>query len=503
MKVARSTVILSVLFLAILAISLYNTALIVHNNNALQEQRNKDVNNLNQSISQAYSSLNQSDYALRDLLNGRIDNLDARLPIEQYDYVISRSWDYKSNSSVYLLKNGRNGTIERSSQNAALVFDQALQNGNTVFVKSDKYELDADILVVNKKNARLDSDGSTLNLKGNKIALSGFDFAHSQNNQVSGFIIVNGTLRIKNSFRTTVTNMIFENSTVGLELMNSNTWTEGTKIDNVHFNRCSQGIVFRSNTTETLTDRSTGSYGNTAITRSYFNQLDNSVAITIEENAEFTDGQLQNVRIWIGEFGNYNQTGLLLRTNSSMCQTLLTGVVFESFANGSLAEASINAVKIEEKVYGSPVLQGGVSFLGAWTARVDNYGGNWLTGVGSAFKKENIPIVIDPFEYASPPRVIHVSPAMITSIRPAVIVEGEFVHNETVTVRFMLEFVDNAVSEAVEKSFNSSTSLWLNDEDLFKLFPSQNMIYALLVDAKISSIYTDVSVQVSVYGTST
>lgn len=507
MKFAPSNRILAILFIVILIFSGVNTFLIVYNNNTLQRQRNQDITDQNQALNQTAIALNHTDYIVQNLLNGKIDNVNARLPVGQYDYVIYRYWDYNNNVSIYMLKNGRNGTVEYNSTDASSIFNRAFMSGNTVFVKSDEYTLNTDVHISNRKNARLDSDGAILTLNGNKIIIQGENFEYSQYNQVSGLEIINGSVRIENSFFTTITDMIFENCSTAIELANTNKWTEGTKIDTVHFNRCSQGIVFRTNTSDiALAHNSTGSYGNTEITRAYFNQLDNSIAITVEQNAEFTNGLIQNVRIWIGEFGNYNQTGLLLNVNSSMYQTLMDDVVFESFANNTLGNALIYGIKMDLTNYGSPILQSGVSFLGSWTARISNIYNNWILSGGSVFKQENVIICINPFQYPAQPTVIQMSPATISSFKPKVTVQGNFSHNETVTVRFRLEFVDNVATNdtnAVEKSFNATGSLWLSDDDLMLLFPSQNMIYAILVDAKVSSAETDATVRIDIFGLTT
>jgi hypothetical protein len=341
----------------------------------------------------------------------------------------------------------------------------------------------------------LDSDGATLLLNGYKITVRGDDYQFSQNNQISGLLIVNGTLRVENSFRTTVTNMIFENCTVGLELANTNKWSEGTKIDTVHFNKCTQSLVFRTNSTG-----ATGSYGNTEVNRCYFNLLDNSTAITVEADVEFTDSQMQNIRIWIGEFGEYNQTGL--QVDGSMYQTLMDGVVFESFAAGPLENASIYAVKIGLTAQETPILQAGVSILGSWSARIYNPFSIWIYGAGGVFKQENVAVPVGLFDYGQAV-VVQMRPATITSFKPQIAVQGSFSSNETVTVRVRLEFVDNVFSNSVEKQFSGSGSVWLDDSDLLELFPSQNVIYAILVDAKVNSATTDAAVQVSMYGTTT
>ncbi len=452
----------------------------------------EDVASLEAALNQTYAALNQTDYELRNQLNSEISNLNARLPIEQYDYVIYRFWD---NGSVFLAKNGKTGLVDFNSTDAASVFNQALSRGNSVYVKADEFTLNSDVVIVNKKNARLDSDGAILSLNGKKITIKGDDFQHSQYNQISGFRIVKGTVRIENSFMTTVMNMVFENNTVGIELANTKTWTEGTKIDTVHFNKCTQAIVFRTNTTG-----ATGSYGNTEVNRCNFNLLDNSVAITVEEQAEFTDSRLQNMRIWIGEFGQLNQTGLKL--DGSMYQTLLDGVVFESFAKGDLENAALYAMAIGKTAYNPPVLQAGVSFLGKWTARVHNPFGGWIYGDG-VFRQANVTIAVNPFVYGQQPTIIQMRPATMASFKPRINVQGSFNHNETVTVRFRLEFVDNVVSNSVEKTFTTTASAWLSDDDLISMFPSQNVVYAILVDAKVNTASSNATVQVDVYGTTT
>jgi hypothetical protein len=499
MKLAPSNRTLAVLFISILAVTLVNAFFIYYSNDTLQKQRNQDLSNLNQSLNQTYVSLNQSDTEMRNLLNGKIDNVDARLPIGQYDYVVYRYWDYSNNVSIYLAKNGRTGTVEFNSADATSVFNGALQNGNSVYVVSDEYNLTSDVCMANKKNARLDSDGATLLLFGNRVVLNGTDFTRSQYNQISGFIVFNGTVRVQNSFRTTITNMIFKNCTVGLELANTNTWTEATRIDTIHFSDCAQGLVFRRNTTDPLLSSSTGStgsYGSTEISRCYFNQLDNSVAITLENRSELTDSYINDLRIWIGEYGSFNQTGLLM--GGSMFKTVMNNIVFESFASMPLENASVYAISIQKSSYEMPIFESTVNFLGAWTARIYNPDSAWIFGVGGVYRRMGFPVPVGIGDYG-PTQIIQVQPATIATFTPKINVQGTFFGSETVTVRIRLEFVDNGVSSPVEKTFNGTGSVWLTNDDLLQLYPSQNMIYAVLVDAK-SSASTAATVTVDVFG---
>jgi len=55
----------------------------------------------------------------------------------------------------------------------------------------------------------------------------------------------------------------------------------------------------------------------------------------------------------------------------------------------------------------------------------------------------------------------------------------------------------------VEKTFSSATTLWLSDDDILRMFPSQSIIWNILVDAKSSSASTDAVVKVSIMGITT
>jgi len=96
--------------------------------------------------------------------------------------------------------------------------------------------------------------------------------------------------------------------------------------------------------------------------------------------------------------------------------------------------------------------------------------------------------------------VIKADPLTITSFRPKIEVQGSFANNEIITVRLRLEYVDNTFS-SIEKTFHNSTVLWLSDDDILRLYPSQNMIWAMFVDAKVNSVSADAVVRISVYGT--
>jgi hypothetical protein len=410
--------------------------------------------------------------------------------------------DYKADDStfnyiifqeegVYKAKNQRSSLVDFTSEAAATVINQAVSEGNHVYIKSGNYSLTSDIQILNQNNARIASDGATIIGNGHGIIIKGDNYTQSQFNLISGLNIINGTLRIENSFATTISSMTFVDCNVAVELVNSDTWTEGTKIDNIHFTDCIESIAFR-----TPTGNATGSYASTEVTRCFFNQIDNSVGINVETKAEFSDSQLSNSRMWLGEAGRTNQTGLLV--DGSMFQTLLSGVVFESFAD---TPENMYAVVIGENANPAPTLDDGVSFLGKWTARVYNPSNKWLSGIGSVFQRtEEIPVGTGS-QYGETVN-IHARPLTISSFKPKIQVQGVS-EAERVTVRVRLEFLDNVISQSVEKSFTNATSTWLTDDEMLRLFPSQNVIWAILIDAKSSSASTTASVSVEIYGVAT
>lgn len=403
-----------------------------------------------------------------------------------YSFVVYRDGD------VYKAKNQANGLVDYASATASDVISQALAQGNHVYIKSGVYSLTSNVEILNMKDARLASDGAIIAGNGYGIIIKGENYTVSQYNKISGLRIVNGSIRIENSFATTISDIIFENSTKAIELANTNTWTEGTKIDTVHFINCTESIAFR--TPSGNGNSSYGSYASTEISRCFFNQIDNSVGINVEVGAEFSDSQLRNSRLWLGEKGRTNQTGLLV--DGSMFQTILSGVVFESFAG---VPENLYAVVVGKNADPAPIFDVGVSFLGNWTARVHNPSYVWISGIGSVFRRtEEIPIGIGN-EYGETVG-IHARPLTISSFKPRIQVQGSLSEGETVTVRVRLEFVDNVISESVVKTFSNNTTTWLSDDEMLQLFPSQNVIWAILVDAKSSSSLTSASVKIDIYG---
>ena len=405
-----------------------------------------------------------------------------------YDFAVSQ--DGKS----YQLKNMLTGSTT-SDGSASSAINSALSQGNSVYLNTGTYTLTSDVVVSNKTNAKIEGDGATILGNGYKIIISGDNYTDSQYATVSGLTIIDGTLRIENSFGTTISDMLFENTTTGIELANTRSWSENTLITDCHFINATEGIAFRTPVGDD-NGTATGSYDSSQIDRCFFNLRDNSVAVNVEPLAEFSDSQMQDDRIWAGQDGHTNQTGLLL--DGSMYNSLLTGVVFESFTD---APNDMFAIDIGHSAYNAPIMAGGVSFIGNWTAMTHNPYAVWLSSIGTAFERQNIPVPVGVNGQYSVNATIQTLPLTISSFTPQIQVGGTFASGEVVTVRIRLQFADNVVSNSVTKTFNSTGSVWLTDDDMMQLYPSQDVIWAVVVDAQSNMASTSTTVSVSGYGT--
>jgi hypothetical protein len=409
-----------------------------------------------------------------------------------YDYVIFRD------GSTFRARNGTTGNIDYASSDASYVINSAISSGSNIYIKRDTYPLSSDIVIYNRKNAQLVSDGAVLNCSGYKIIIQGDTYVNSQYNLLSGMDIINGTIRVEDSFKTTLTDLTIEDTAVGLELASLNTWSEGTKIENTHFIDCTQGIVFRAPTGV----NGTGSYANTELDRCYFNLIDNSMGIVVEPGAQFSDGLMQNVRIWVCEDGDHtNQTGLLMR--GTMMQTMLSGVVFESFIKADTSPVHVYAINIDtaEINYSAPVLAGGNSFLGTFSNRIYNPNSKWIYGLGGLFRQENILIVAGTNGALGSKQIIHDYPLTIADFQTKIAVQG-LNNNETVTVKFDFEYIDHSTL-SIEKTFKADSTIWLNETDLYSPYPSQNVLWAVLVSAQSNAATTNAIIILDVYGATT
>lgn len=401
-----------------------------------------------------------------------------------YDYVLSQD------GNNYILKNTRTGHVFSQSQSASIPLNTALSEGKTVYLNPGTYTLTDDVYVVNKINTKIEGEDAVITSNGRKIIIYGDDYIRSQYATVSGLTFINTTLRIENALGTTILNSKFINSSVGIEFANTNTWSEYNKIDNCQFINNTISIIFRS-----PVNNATGSYASSQIERCSFNLKDYSVGIVVEKNAEFSDSQLQNLRFWMGEYGHTNQTAIYC--DGAMDQTLLLGVVFESFAENP---NFLFAVDLGPNCNPAPTFDRGVSFLGSWTAPVHNPNANWIPSSAGTFKRE-VTVPVGTNNQYGETQTISTQPLTIGSFNLQIKVTGEFKDNEYLTVRICVKYIDNVISAPVTRTFNNSGTVALTSEELVTLFPSQSIIWAVIADAKTTVTATDTSVELTAFGT--
>ena len=402
-----------------------------------------------------------------------------------YDFVITQV------GNNYQMKNMLTGYTTSTSESASFAINEVLAQGKAVYLNPGTYILDQDVVVSNKMNSKIVSDGATVLGNGRKIIITGDNYTTSKYAVISGLTLINATIRIENSFATTVSNIIFQNASTAIEIANTNSWSEYNEITDCHFINSTEGIAFR-----TPSGNATGSYASSQINRCFFNLRDNSVGINVEPLAELSDSQIQDIRFWLGENGRTNQTGL--KVDGTMYQTLLFGVVFESFTDDPY---NMYAMDIGQTANPAPIIDGGVSFLGNWTSRIHNPYSIWISGVGSAFNRENVNVPVGLNNMFGDNVTIQTLPLKIFSFKPKIEVDGSFSSNEVVTIRVRFEYTDNALSDSVVKTFTSRGVVWLTDDEMMQLYPSQSVIWAVLVDAKSSSGSTNAAITISGYGT--
>lgn len=413
---------------------------------------------------------------------------DLSMRVSSYDYII-----YSDGKSI-IVKNGLTGSINFIVKNISDAIHFAIeQKGRNIFIKSGQYNVSSNIWLRNISNLKIFSDGAELRFNGESIILQGENYEKSMNNLIEGLTLINGSIIVENSFMTTIRECIFKDSDAGIVLLNSNTWTECTLIENCYFENVKRCIVFK-----TPILNGTESYANTEIKHCNFKLIgEDSIAIHVEAKANFNEGLIQNVRIWLGNMHETRQTGILVE--GSMLNTVLNNVVFESFAE---TPQEIYGMRIEK--HGEPPILGlGVVFLGNFTKNISNPFNKWLYGIGSCFKFENISVPVGLNNNhgntceATPPKYLHFS---ISTLNLKIRVEGDFSENETVTLRMRLKFVDDSYSGELTKTFNSTTTLWLNHDELFSIWPTVSLISSIVLDAKTNVASSNAKVYVSIYG---
>jgi len=426
------------------------------------------------------SSLNSTNMELKaktDILEEQQQSLLQ----EDYDFLLFSKYNVTLAATKYYVKSGLTSNEEFETTKFSEALQYALDNGKVVIMPSGSYGLNSDVIFDSKSNVILDGQGAVLNLNGYAISFVSDNYDNNSNNQIRNFVVCNGTFKLENSFRATFENIIFEDCESAIEISNTNTWSEATKLENIYWENCQTALTFK-----TPTNNATGSYENTALDRCYINLFkDNSVGIMVEKDAQVSNSQWTNIRIWMHANETQSQTGLHLE--GAMADTILSDVIFESFGNGTIYGIYLGQYSTTAFSLGS-----GTSFLGdGFEAKIKNPYDKWIYGDPSVLK-ENRELTFNESQ------IIHRYPLTIGSFDAFIKIEN-LGASEEVTVQIKLNFIDDT-SNSISLHFSDNQTYWLTKDDFYKLYPSQSVICNIEAAAQTNLLDSQAKVSIGVMG---
>jgi hypothetical protein len=441
----RQTKIMIIVIFVLSILVMYNFI----NINIFKEETTSQISGLSNS-----NSILTEDIQLVKIKTDILESQQQNLLIEDYDYLIYQ----KQDSAKYFVKSGLNNNEVVEMANLAIAFEFSFENGKIIKLKTGNYELNSNLIINNHRDIILDGQGSTINFNGFSITFSGNDYTKNNNNQIQNFVVINGTFRFENSFRATLKNMIFENCNSAVEVANTNKWSEASKLENIYWENCLTALTFKA-----PIGNATGSYENTALDRCYINlHSDNSVGIMVEKNANVSNSQWNNMRIWMHANESQKQTGLHL--DGSMAETMLNDVIFESFGEGT-----IYGIYLGRYATTGFSLGVGSSFLGKFEARIKNDNDIWIYGTPSIFREK--------VELNSTKTNATITRSPLTISDFDIFIETQNL-TEKIEIQIKLNFIDHSVSPIpIILAFNDNETYWLTEKDKYDLYPSQNVIW--------------------------
>ena len=180
---------------------------------------------------------------------------------------------------------------------------------------------------------------------------------------------------------------------------------------------------------------------------------------------------------------NNSQTQTELHVEGAMTNTILSGVVFESFGNGT-----IYGIYLGENSTGFS--DEGTNFLGYPEARIYNPYGKWMPGL---FRIEPINLTFD-----NSTRIDRDS-FTIESFGAIINIENISL-SEQVTVNITLNFKDHT-STWIPLTFSENQTYELTVKNLYDLYPSQSTIWDIEFLAQTNLLNSETNVSIEVFGT--
>ncbi len=188
------------------------------------------------------------------------------------------------------------------------------------------------------------------------------------------------------------------------------------------------------------------------------------------------------MKIWMHASNNQTQTGIHLE--GPMTNSILSGVFFESFGNGTIYGVYLgeNSTAFSDE---------GIAFLGDhYEAKISNPYGKWMPGL---FRIKPLNLTFDNST------TITREPFTIESFNAILNIEN-ISPSEQVTVRITLNFLDHT-SESIPLNFSENQTYELTAQNLYDLYPSQNTIWNIEFLAQTNLSNSETNVSVKVFGT--
>jgi hypothetical protein len=178
--------------------------------------------------------------------------------------------------------------------------------------------------------------------------------------------------------------------------------------------------------------------------------------------------------------------------NGVSTDTRLKGVTFEGFGSGTnygivLGPNSETGISIGEEV----------NFLGE-IIRIKNRPGKWLPGDTSLFKQE-IFLTFSNSVYNSTTIKREHKALNLANFNGFIKVEN-LSAAENITVKITLNFIDHTTSQTLVFPFNQNTTYWLTQIDLYKLYPSQNIIWNIKIETQTNLLQSQTKVTLGIFG---
>jgi hypothetical protein len=405
----------------------------------------------------------------------------ARPTTESASYVVWRK------NSTYYAKNGATGAVQYSGTNASAVIQaamDALTSGESIFLQHNTYVLTSDLVSSNKSHLTIRGDNAVL--QGGRIIIYGNTYNQSKRNRITGFIF-NGAksgVRIENSFASKIEDCEFDGCNIGIELINTKTWTELTSIENVYFYGCRRGLVFSTNSAN-----GTDSYMGTKVEHALFSlRAEGDIGIDVEQGANYGDSFFSSLKFWFKANGTIG-----FRHNGSAERAVLLRASFENFADPYSPVIGIQILSTYAPYLMQPF------WYGEWVVKIDNPNSVWLYGVGSLRKETDRTVNIGVDNTYGTETILH-SGQGFSTFAPKIRITrgGTFGDEETITVRVRFIFIDGTTSSLILEYVDMG-SAWLTDENYLVLYPSCKPLSAISIQAKTDLLSTSATITIDWY----